>query len=72
VYVSRVDSSPLVVFLSFYNKSENFVQFPSLTFSSQVNSKVGNTLTKVVVLRVNLNLDESPITSKSHTHPSHS
>jgi hypothetical protein len=32
----------------------------------------GNILVKTVVLRVNLNLDGSPITSRTHTHPSHS
>ena len=30
------------------------------------------TLTKVTSLRTTLNLDGSPIISKSHTHPSHS
>jgi hypothetical protein len=35
--------------------------------------RVGNILAKSVVdLRINLNLDGTPITSKSHTHPSHS
>ena len=29
-------------------------------------------LTKTSVLRITLNLDREPITSKSHTHPSHS
>jgi hypothetical protein len=37
--------------------------------SSHLKSKVGNTLVKVSVLHVNLNLDGTPITSKSHTHP---
>jgi hypothetical protein len=40
--------------------------------SGTLKAKVGNTLTKVVVLRVNLNIDGSHITSKTHTHPSHS
>jgi hypothetical protein len=35
-------------------------------------SKYGNILSKAVALRVNLNLDGTPITSQSHTHPSHS
>ncbi len=38
-------------------------------FSSMLKSRVGNILVKVSVLRVNLNLDGSSITSKSHTHP---
>jgi hypothetical protein len=41
-------------------------------FSSQLKSKVGNNLTKVAVLRVNLNIDGASIPSRSHTHPSHS
>ncbi len=32
----------------------------------------GLALPKAAVLRINLNLDGSPIASKSHTHPSHS
>jgi hypothetical protein len=39
---------------------------------SQVKSRVDNILTKVAVVRVNLNLDGEPITSRTHTHPSHS
>ena len=35
-------------------------------------SRVGNILVKAAVLRINLNLDGAPITSKSHTYPSHS
>jgi hypothetical protein len=35
-------------------------------------SRVGNILDKTEVLRINLNLDGTPIVSKSHTHPSHS
>ena len=42
------------------------------TVSSQLKSRVGLTLTKTATLRITLNLDRSPITSKSHTHPSHS
>jgi hypothetical protein len=41
-------------------------------FSSMLESRVGNILAKAVTLRINLNLDGVPITSKSHTHPSHS
>jgi hypothetical protein len=32
----------------------------------------GSILPKTEVLRITINLDVSPITSKSHTHPSHS
>jgi len=41
-------------------------------FSSQLKSKVGNILTKAAEQRITLNIDGTPITSKSHTHPSHS
>ena len=41
-------------------------------FSSMLKSRVGNILVKAAALRMNLNLDGTPITSKSHTHPSHS
>jgi hypothetical protein len=39
---------------------------------SMLKSKCVNILAKAAVLRINLNLDGTPITSKSHTHPSHS
>ena len=41
-------------------------------FSSHLKSKVGNILTKSVTLRIILNIDDSPVASRSHTHPSHS
>jgi hypothetical protein len=41
-------------------------------FSVTLKGKVGSTLTKAVALRISLNIDGSPITSKTHTHPSHS
>ncbi len=37
-----------------------------------VEVKVDNTLVKTAVSRVNLNLDGTPITSRTHTHTSHS
>ncbi len=40
--------------------------------SSQLKSRVGLTLTKVEALRINLNIDGTPIISRTHTHPSHS
>jgi hypothetical protein len=42
------------------------------TFSSHLKSEVGNILVKVETLRITLNIDNTPISSKSHTHPSHS
>jgi hypothetical protein len=41
-------------------------------FSSVLKSRVGNILAKAATLRINLNLGGATITSKSHTHPSHS
>jgi hypothetical protein len=41
-------------------------------FSSQFKSTVSNILAKAAALRIILNIDGAPITSKSHTHPSHS
>jgi hypothetical protein len=46
--------------------------FRRAAFSAQLKSKVGLALAKAAVLRITLNLDGAPITSKSHTHPSHS
>ncbi len=46
--------------------------FHRAAFSSGLKRKVGLTLAKAAVLRINLNLDGAPIASKSHTHPSHS
>ena len=49
-----------------------FFHYRRAAFFSNLKSKTGNLLTKAVALRINLNLDGEPITSKSHTHPSHS
>jgi hypothetical protein len=46
--------------------------FRRAAFSSQLKAKVGNILAKAAALRINLNIDGTPIASKSHTHPSHS
>jgi hypothetical protein len=46
--------------------------FRRAAFSQQLKSKVGLALAKAAALRITLNLDGAPITSKSHTHPSHS
>ena len=49
-----------------------YFHFRRTVFSSMLKSKCGNILAKAAVLRMNLNLDGSPITSQSHTHPSNS
>ncbi len=46
--------------------------FRRAAFWSQLKSKVGLTLDKDAALRITINLDGVPITSKSPTHPSHS
>jgi hypothetical protein len=46
--------------------------FRRVTFSSHLKSKIGNIVAKAADLRVNLNLDGSPISSRTETHPSHS
>ena len=46
--------------------------FRRAAFSSLLKSRVGSILAKAATLSITLNLDGAPITSKSHTHPSHS
>jgi hypothetical protein len=46
--------------------------FRRVVFSCQFKSKIGNILAKTTSLRVNLYLNETPIISRTHTHPSHS
>ena len=40
--------------------------------SSQLKEKVGSILAKAAAVRVTLNIDDTTIASRSHTHPSHS
>ncbi len=49
-----------------------FFHFRRAAYFSTLKSKSGNLLAKAAALRINLNLDGTPIVSKSHTHPSHS
>ena len=49
-----------------------FFHFRHAAFLSQLKAKVCSTLVKTAALRVNLNLDGTPTTSRIHTHPSHS
>ena len=49
-----------------------FFHYRRAAYSAQLKSKCGNILAKAAALRINLNLDGAPITSQSHTHPSHS
>jgi hypothetical protein len=56
---------------SAHSTSDQF-HFRRAAFTQQLKSKVGLALAKGAALRINLNLDGSPIASKSHTHPLHS
>ena len=47
-------------------RNSGFFHFRHTPFSSQLRPKVGNTLVKAEVLRVNLNLDGAPITTRTH------
>ncbi len=53
------------------HSTSGLFHFRLAPFSSQVKSRVGNILAKPVALQVNLKLDGTPITSRIHTHPSH-
>ena len=46
--------------------------FRRAAFSAQIKAKVGRTLVKTATLRINLNIDGTPITLTTQTHPSHS
>ena len=46
--------------------------FRRSAFSVQLETKIDNILAKVAGLRITLNIDDTPIESRSHTHPSHS
>jgi hypothetical protein len=54
------------------NLGSSYFHFRRAAFSSMLKSKYGLILSKTAVLRINLNLDGTPVTSQSHTHPSHS
>jgi hypothetical protein len=54
------------------NLGASYFHFRRAAFSSLLKSRVGNIIAKASPLRVNLNLDGTPIASSSHTHPSHS
>ncbi len=77
--VNSLDSYRLIEKLSFPSSgvqlpepNRGLLHFRHTVFSDTLKSKVGSTLTKTVSLRVNLNVDGVTITSKTHTHPSHS
>jgi hypothetical protein len=54
------------------HNSGGLFTFKRVTFSAQLKTKVGSIPAKAATVRVNLNIDGTPITSRTHTHPSHS
>jgi hypothetical protein len=54
------------------NLGATYLYFRRVVVLNQFKSKCGLLLAKAAALRVTLNLDGAPITSNSHTHPSHS
>ncbi len=54
------------------HSTSGLFHFRHTTFSGQLETRVNNILEKSATLRVNLNLDGTPITSRTHTHPWHS
>ena len=55
-----------------HHTSPGLFHFKLAAFLSQLKAKVGSTLAKAAALCVILNIDGAPITSRTHTHPSHS
>jgi hypothetical protein len=51
------------------HKKKKFFVFRSLVPRA---TQYGSTLAKAAALRITLNIDGAPITSRTHTHPSHS
>ena len=58
--------------VQFVQHDRRLFHFRHATFSTQLKTKVGSTLVKTTSFRVNLNIHGTPITSRPHTHPSHS
>jgi hypothetical protein len=54
--------------VQFVQHNSGLFHFLRSAYSDQLKSKCGNLLAKTAALRINLNLDGAPITSKSHTH----
>ena len=58
--------------VQFAKHDRGLFHFHRSVFSSQIKKRVALALVKTETLRFMLNIDGVPITSKSHTHPSHS
>jgi hypothetical protein len=70
--VGKTDSSFATSGVQFAQSTSGLFHFRRVSFPSHLKSKVGSTLSKAAALRINLNIDGEPITSRTHTHPSHS
>jgi hypothetical protein len=58
--------------VQFVQSTSGLFHFRRAAFAQQVKNRVDLAVVKTATLRITLNLDGKPITSKSHTHPSHS
>jgi hypothetical protein len=58
--------------VQFAQSTNGLFHFHRPVFSTTLKVIVGRTLVKTTALRISLNIDGTPITSKTHTHPSHS
>ncbi len=58
--------------VQFTQPNRGLFHFRHTVFSATLKAKVGSTLTKTETFRIDLNIDGVPVTSRTHTHPSHS
>ncbi len=58
--------------VQFTKHDRGLFHFHRSVFSSLIKKRVALALVKTTTLRLMINIDGVPITSKSHTHPSHS
>ncbi len=71
-FIGKLTSFLWIQEFSFHNKTVDYSTSTVWRSRPPWKGKVGRNLVKVAPLRVNLNVDGTPITSKTHTHPSHS
>jgi hypothetical protein len=55
-----------------FEKHRGQFHYRRTAFSSQLKPKIGNIFAKAAALRITLNIDVTPLTSRSHTYPSYS
>ena len=54
------------------HSTSGLFHFLRVKVSLHLKARVDNILAKTAALRITLNMDDTPIVSRSHTHPSHS